>query len=224
MSDDPNPIKNSGSSQSQNANSLGEGTFPLQTPGFPRQNSNSGPNVTSTTNKSAPLQTSPQGKTQKEDIKNIFAQPPVQKKPKNTGALFAVLGTIFLTSSIACGVILVQKQQYFSLKALKNKKTIITNAYASCNKIRVYDKNWQLLSYNQLKLLETGEAVFLTIKCSATSGNFDMAIFTINGQPKEATTTKNKASDEFFLKYEIPQEVKTFKIEAQVHHSELGWF
>lgn len=154
----------------------------------------------------------------------IFTTQPAQKKGVNAKVVAAIVGIIFLALSVVSGVLLVQRQQRFTQKASENKNANTTKTYASCKSIKVYDTYWQPLSQDQLKLLETGDVIRFTIECGATSGNFDMARFIINDQTKETVTAKKEGTDELYYEYKIPQGVNTFKIKAEVYHSELGWF
>jgi hypothetical protein len=171
-----------------------------------------------------PSSTPPKQQASKENPKSILTTRTNKVKGINARVLATILGIIFLALSVVSGVLLVQRQQRFTQKASDDINKESSRAYATCGSIKVYDTNWQQLSQNQIRSLKASDTVRFAIECSATSGSFDKARFTINGQTKEATTSKKEGTNEFFYEYEIPEGISSFKVKAEIHHSELGWF
>ncbi len=112
---------------------------------------------------------------------------------------------------------------------------------ALCQDIRAYQvtggvndpKNWTPLTASNLPNLTAGEEVYFTLRGweDHTDGDFDKAEFTINGVARtQVTTIKPSAANdplevaEFYDVYTIPSGVKSFVINARIHHAILGWF
>lgn len=95
---------------------------------------------------------------------------------------------------------------------------------ASCSAVSAYDENWNHLSANQLAQLEAGDEVFFAVSGTASSGTFQKARFSVNGAQPVEVTDKRPGSQDFYYKYKIPAGVTTFKVDADMLHSELGWF
>jgi hypothetical protein len=95
---------------------------------------------------------------------------------------------------------------------------------AECGTVIAYDDNWATLSAAQLKSLKAGDTVRFAVSGTASSGFFDKARFTINGQQQPETNSKKPGTEEFYMEYEIPEGLINFNVNAQVHHSSLGWF
>jgi hypothetical protein len=81
-----------------------------------------------------------------------------------------------------------------------------------------------LLTQEQLNNLKSGNKVRFAVSGSASEGTFDKARFTVNGIQRSSVTAKKPGTEEYFDEYEIPEGVANFNIDAQVHHSSLGWF
>ena len=99
-----------------------------------------------------------------------------------------------------------------------------TSISASCSTVKAYDNDWNSLSSFDLSTLKTGNIVHFTVSGTATSGVIDKAKFTINGISFGETTNKKPGTDEFYVEYTIPEGVVSFTVDAQIHHSQLGWF
>lgn len=94
----------------------------------------------------------------------------------------------------------------------------------SCLNILAYDSAWNKLSASQLSALKSGADVIFTVSGTATSGSIDMARFSINGAAQIETSSKKPGTEEFYVEYKIPSSVRSFTVEAQLHHSTVGWF
>jgi len=94
---------------------------------------------------------------------------------------------------------------------------------AQCLNIKAFDVNWALLTSEQLKALKAGDKVRFTVGGTASSGSFDKAKFKINGVDRPEVAAKRPDSNEFYDEYTIPEGVTTFTINAQIHHTTLGW-
>lgn len=95
---------------------------------------------------------------------------------------------------------------------------------AQCLNLRVYDTGWNLLSSDDLKLLSSGDVVRISVAGSATSGSFEAARFTINGELQDEVTDKKPGTEEFYQEYEIPSGEDSFTFMAELKHSVAGWF
>lgn len=99
---------------------------------------------------------------------------------------------------------------------------------AQCLGVRAYDKNWNLLSLNDLSKLKPGDIVRFAVSGTGSEGTFDKARFTINGiQRPEVTTTTPFSDLEFYDEYTIPfsdPEARSITVFGEIHHSLLGWF
>lgn len=96
--------------------------------------------------------------------------------------------------------------------------------FASCSEVKAYDTSWNLLSQTQLANLNSGTIVRFTVSGSASSGTFDKARFSVNSVSLGETTLKKPSSGEFYIEYTIPEGTTSFNVDAQIHHTELGWF
>ncbi len=95
---------------------------------------------------------------------------------------------------------------------------------AQCNNVIAYDTQWNTLSASDLSSLKQGDLVRFAVSGTTSQGSFDKARFTINGTQRPDVTTKKPGSEEFYDEYTIPSGTTSFTINAQVHHSTLGWF
>lgn len=110
-----------------------------------------------------------------------------------------------------------------STPTLTATPTLPPGATAQCLNIRAFDTSWNELSSAQLSALEAGNIVRFTVAGTATSGSFDMARFKINGVQRADVIQKRPGTQEFYDEYAIPSGVTTFTINAQIHHTTLGW-
>jgi hypothetical protein len=79
------------------------------------------------------------------------------------------------------------------------------------------------LTVAQLAQLKAGDKVRFAVGGTASGGSFDKAKFKINGVERPEVTGKRPNSQEYFDEYTLPAGVTTFTINAQIHHSSLGW-
>lgn len=94
---------------------------------------------------------------------------------------------------------------------------------ASCQNLLAYDTNWKLYRPEQLSLLKPGQNLYFCVTGSASSGYFDKAKFTINGEQFSETTTKRPNSDDYCQLYTIKSGISRHDVSAQIHHITLGW-
>jgi hypothetical protein len=90
--------------------------------------------------------------------------------------------------------------------------------------IKVFDTNWIELTPTQLSSFSAGQTLRFTVAGTASTGSFDQARFVINGVTRTAVTQKRPGTNEFYDEYVLPPGTTTFSINAQLHHSTLGWF
>jgi len=89
-----------------------------------------------------------------------------------------------------------------------------------CNNVKVYDKDFNLLTSGQLKSLSAGDQIKVAVSGGASSGSFDKAQFTINGVQRPEVSSKKSGTQEIYDEYTIPDGVTQFTIKAQIHHKE----
>lgn len=94
---------------------------------------------------------------------------------------------------------------------------------ASCGQVKAYNTNWLELTSEQLSNLDPGDKVRFSVSGTTNQGSFDMARFTINGSQKDPVSTKKPQTEEFYYEYSIPSGVTDFDIDAEIHHTDLGW-
>jgi len=94
---------------------------------------------------------------------------------------------------------------------------------AECSEVKAYNTSWVQLTQEQLNSLEAGDVVRFTVSGTTTGGTFDKARFTINGTQRDPVTTKKPGTEEYYDQYEIPDDTYNFSVDAQIHHSSLGW-
>jgi hypothetical protein len=95
---------------------------------------------------------------------------------------------------------------------------------ASCSEVKAYDTTWAPLTTQELSNLTQGNVVRFTVSGESESGAFDKARFSVNSVSLGETTLKKPESDEFYIEYTIPEGITSFNVDAQIHHTELGWF
>lgn len=95
---------------------------------------------------------------------------------------------------------------------------------AICKNIIIYDTEWNQLSTSELSEMKSGDKVIFAVSGSTNQGNIDMAKFTVNKKEHEPTTTIRNETGEFYEEFVIPDGDGRFVVNAQLHHSELGWF
>ena len=94
---------------------------------------------------------------------------------------------------------------------------------AQCLNVKAYDTNWTELKSEDLAKLKSGDKVRFTVGGTTTGGSFDKARFKINGVQRPEVTGKRPTTEEYFDEYTIPEAITTFTINAQIHHTTLGW-
>lgn len=93
---------------------------------------------------------------------------------------------------------------------------------ASCLNIQAFDTEWN--SITSLSSLVAGDVVRFTVAGTTSSGSFDKARFNINGTFRSEVSVKKPGTEKFYDEYTIPENITTFTIDAEVHHTTLGWF
>jgi len=110
---------------------------------------------------------------------------------------------------------------------------------ATCNWIKAYNLSWQELTSSQLSSLKPGDHVYFAVMGELSgSGQLDKARFRVNGTANSSwctgsgvslvsgwceTTNKRVGTQHFYVEYIIPSGVTNFEVQAEVHHSTLGW-
>src|SRR3989344_280646 len=74
---------------------------------------------------------------------------------------------------------------------------------AACSGVKAYNLNWQELTNSQLSSLKEGDAVRFAVSGSATSGIFEKARFSVNGNSLGETINKQNGSNVFYIDYVI---------------------
>lgn len=90
-----------------------------------------------------------------------------------------------------------------------------------CVEIRVYDTQWKRIY--DFSSLEPGDQVFLSILGITARGSIDKARFTINETEIIETELKKPNTNEYYLEYTIPENIKNFHIKGEIYHTEFGW-
>jgi len=98
---------------------------------------------------------------------------------------------------------------------------------AQCRDVKIYSKDWMLLTPTQISALKAGDVVELCVTGVVNSGvgYFDMARFTVNNSLLGITSAGRQGGSrgEFCLAYGIPAGVYNFNVVADLHHTVLGW-
>ena len=110
---------------------------------------------------------------------------------------------------------------------------------ATCNWIKAYNLSWQELTSSQLSSLKPGDHVYFAVMGELSgSGQLDKARFRVNGTANSSwctgsgvslvsgwceTTNKRAGTQHFYVEYIIPSGVTNFEVQAEVHHTTLGW-
>ncbi len=100
---------------------------------------------------------------------------------------------------------------------------VATTPSAQCNQVKAFDDEWNPLTIANLSARKAGDIVRFTVSGTASTGSFDKARFTINGEVLPEVTEKRDGTNEFFTEYTIPAGTNSFTIKGEVFHSTLGW-
>lgn len=130
--------------------------------------------------------------------------------------------------SASLGVVEVPEDGRFSWRVEGNKDCENSDSYApesvaQCLSVKAFDEEWEALDVEDLAALEEGDVVRFTIGGITNQGAFEMARFTINGEVTDPVTDKRPGTDEFYIEYEMPEDITDFTIDAELMHSEAGW-
>ena len=105
---------------------------------------------------------------------------------------------------------------------LTAKTTLPPGVDCNCLTIKAFDAEWNVIT--NLSSLVADDVVRFTVSGKTNSGAIDKARFTINGTLKSEVTAKRPSTNEFYDEYTIPEDVSTFTINAELHHTSIGWF
>ena len=116
-----------------------------------------------------------------------------------------------------------QSQSYYGKDCVnRGGVNLATGAPAQCLNIQAFDTSW--VKITDLSTLKVGDKVRFTVAGQTSSGSFDRARFIINGTTRPEVTAKRPNTQEFYDEYTIPTGITTFSVNAQLHHTTLGWF
>lgn len=101
---------------------------------------------------------------------------------------------------------------------------LVSELITQCLNIQAYDAGWNRLNNTDLSSLSAGDIINFTVGGTTSSGSIDMARFTINGDLLPDTTAIRPGTNDYYVEYTIPENVTTFTISSELHHSNLGWF
>ena len=116
-----------------------------------------------------------------------------------------------------------QSQSYYGDNCVnRGGVNLATGAPAQCLNIKAFDTEW--VEITDLSTLKAGDKVRFTVAGQTSTGSFDRARFIINGVTRPEVTAKRPNTQEFYDEYTIPTGITTFSVNAQLHHTTLGWF
>jgi len=134
-------------------------------------------------------------------------------------------------SSIVVGTVVLPTNQSYSWRIEGSKDcensdtvTVENQTTASCSPVIAYDEDWAQLTASDLSNLEEGDVVRFAVTGTASAGTFDKARFSVNGAAPVEVTDLRPGSEDFYYEYTIPVGTETFSVNAEIHHSEYGWF
>ena len=102
------------------------------------------------------------------------------------------------------------------------KPTLPPGIECSCLTIKTFDDEWNIIT--NPSSLSVDDTVRFTVSGTTNSGSIDKARFNINGTLMPEVTAKRPSTNEFFYEYIIPEGVSAFTINADLHHTTIGWF
>lgn len=141
---------------------------------------------------------------------------PTPAKPDNTKFIILILIGALLAVLIPLGVLVLSSQENQS--AIENQQQTSATPPV-CQAITITDTLNQPLTQEQLTTLRPFDEIKIAV--SAPSPLIDKARFRVNGSTWQEITIKS--DDAFIGNYIIPQGIKKFTIEAEVHTQEEGW-
>lgn len=94
---------------------------------------------------------------------------------------------------------------------------------AQCLNIKAFDTEFNQLDIVDLTTLQSGDSVIFTVAGTATSGIFTGARFTINGTTRPVVTETRPGTEEFMDTVVLPDGT-SLTVEAELQHSEAGFF
>lgn len=138
--------------------------------------------------------------------------------------IFVLLGAVLLLAALGIGAYVIANRFIFPAQQEGQPTTSPVadeEVTALCLNIKAYDENWIRLSLSDLSSLQPGTKIRITVSGDTSSGNFDMARFSVNSVTLGETTQLKPETQEFYDEYVIPVDVQSFSIEAQLHHQQL---
>lgn len=136
--------------------------------------------------------------------------------------VFIIAGVILLLLVLGVGAYFVASNFLFPAQEEPTPTPVAEEEVtALCLNIKAYDVDWNRLSLSDLSSLEPGNVVRFTVSGDTSSGNFDMARFSVNSISLGETSQINPDTQEFYDEYIIPEDVESFSVEAQLHHQQL---
>jgi len=175
---------------------------------------------------STPPSTSPVGQpsfTQQESTFDQGTPTVTSGGGSNRKKIFVIIGIVVLLLALGIGAYLLASNFLFKEPEPSPSPTPIVEEQitALCLTIKAYDADWNRLSLSDLSSLQPGDIVRFSVSGDTSSGNFDMARFSVNSIDLGETVKVKPDAEEYYEEFTVPEDTTSFNVEAQLHHSEL---
>jgi len=101
----------------------------------------------------------------------------------------------------------------------------LSEVIAQCREIIAYNEDWEEILPSQLSDIVSGDVLRFVVTSTTQNGLITKARFTINGElMPETTLLRPGTTNEYYEEYEVSDEVTNLVINAELFHSDLGWF
>lgn len=101
----------------------------------------------------------------------------------------------------------------------------LAEVIAQCREIIVYNEDWEEILPSQLSELLEGDVLRFVVSSTTQNGIISKTRFTINGElMPETTLLRPGTTNEYYEEYEIAEGISNIVVNAELFHSDLGWF
>lgn len=136
-------------------------------------------------------------------------------------AIITIAGALILVGGISTGVLLVGRGQKIPRSSAESTPEAITNQTVSLGTLTLYDTTWSKIDTTSGQNIGPGTTIRVAV--GPVGGVATKARFIINDQIYPETTALVPGSNMFYYEFDIPQDLKSLNIKAQLYVEGVGW-